>query len=98
MEFLEKNDLYFEESYTKKELLEVLKTKTFAKQYEADIIGVMRYFVRTIARDEGTTKSQFKKEQSKFSEQTIDLEEVFDDTKWAILVLKMVIVQNKLKN
>ncbi|KAH0813036.1 hypothetical protein GEV33_009755 [Tenebrio molitor] len=36
MEFLEKNDLYYEENYTKKQLLEVLKTKHFEKRYEAD--------------------------------------------------------------
>lgn len=36
MEFLLENDLYFEETYRKRELLEVLKTKTYQKQFIVD--------------------------------------------------------------
>lgn len=36
MEFLYKEHLYFEENYTKKELLEVLKTKQFKKRFVID--------------------------------------------------------------
>lgn len=37
--FLHTHDLYYEETYTKKELLEVLKTKTFNKPYVIDEIA-----------------------------------------------------------
>jgi hypothetical protein len=36
LNFWKKNDLYYEENYTKKQLLEVLKTKHCEKRYEAD--------------------------------------------------------------
>lgn len=38
-EFLIKEDMYFEDSYTKKELLEVLGTKTFTKKYKIDTLA-----------------------------------------------------------
>lgn len=37
--FLEQNDLYYEECYTKKQLLEVLRTKTFKKEYVIDCLA-----------------------------------------------------------
>lgn len=43
--FLEENDLYFEENYSKKQLLEVLYTKKFEKQY----------YIDNIAADQGHT-------------------------------------------
>lgn len=38
-QFLEENNLYFEESYTKKQMLEVLKTKQFLKVYQVDTMA-----------------------------------------------------------
>jgi ribosomal protein S8 len=99
MEFWEKNYLYFEENYTKKELLEVLKTKTFAKQYEADkeatnwghvVLRLPPYhcsfnpIMMIWAQLKGNLRRNNRNH--KFSEQTIDLiKEVskIDDTKWA---------------
>lgn len=43
-EFLIANDLYFEETYTKKQLMEVLKTKTFEKKYNVDNMAKERGF------------------------------------------------------
>lgn len=39
-DFLQKNDLYYEDSYTKNQLLEVLKTKTFQKEYVIDSMAI----------------------------------------------------------
>ncbi|RZC39542.1 DDE 3 domain containing protein, partial [Asbolus verrucosus] len=43
-EFLQNNDLFFEESYTKKQLLEVLKTRQFTKKYNVDDMAKERGF------------------------------------------------------
>ncbi|RZC32052.1 DDE 3 domain containing protein [Asbolus verrucosus] len=43
-EFLQNNDLFFEESYTKKQLLEVLKTRQFTKKYNVDDMTKKRGF------------------------------------------------------
>ncbi|XP_072377601.1 uncharacterized protein [Diabrotica undecimpunctata] len=39
-DFLSENDLYFEDKYNKKQLLEVLRTKTYKKQYIQDTIAI----------------------------------------------------------
>lgn len=39
-EFLQQIDLYYEESYTKSQLLEVFKTKTFQKEYVVDSMAI----------------------------------------------------------
>lgn len=39
-DFLQENNLYYEESYTKNQLLEVLKTKTFQKEYAVDNMAI----------------------------------------------------------
>jgi transposase len=95
MEFWEKNY----ENYTKKGLLEVLKTKTFAKQYEADkeapnwghvVLRLPPYhcIFNPIEMIWAQLKGNLRRNNRnhKFSEQTIDLiKEVskIDDTKWA---------------
>lgn len=40
MEFLRENDTYYEDSYTKVQLLEVLRTKEFRKSYRIDKIAI----------------------------------------------------------
>lgn len=43
--FLHKNDLYFEENYSKKQLLEVLSTKNFPKKYVVDEMANAANFI-----------------------------------------------------
>lgn len=38
-DFLMKNNLYFEDHYTKKQLLEVLRTRVFPKKYKVDVLA-----------------------------------------------------------
>jgi transposase len=81
MEFLEKNDLYYEENYTKKQLLEVLKTKHFEKRYEADTEAaragyeVLRLPPYPIEMIWAQLKYNLRRNNKhpKFSERTIDL-------------------------
>ena len=47
--FLTEHDLYFEENYTKTQLLEVLHTRKFEKQYKIDAMARDRGF-RVISR------------------------------------------------
>ncbi|XP_072398350.1 uncharacterized protein [Diabrotica undecimpunctata] len=39
-DFLSENDLYFEDNYNKKQLLEVFRTKTYKKQYIVNTIAI----------------------------------------------------------
>lgn len=86
MEFLYEQNLYFEEHYTKKQLLEVLRTEQFSKQYVIDhlaesqghiVLRLPPYFCifNPIELIWGQLKNNVRKNNRfpKFTEQTIDL-------------------------